>query len=796
MMFWGSKSGISSKYSFSSSATFTSEPWSVYTGRLKTATSGSSNSKVSIFIFDKKLFENYLSNYGIIKSKTSSNDRKLLEEAYDILRNQVNNLARLKHPNILTLLEPLEEHSKNFMFVSEFITGTVETIFTKKNDEEDFLKGHVTDEIVIHRGIFQLVHALDFIHNRTNSVHLDIQPKTIFINENSDWKISGFGHIMKLPDNGNNSTTEYDIPHYDPRVPAFIHLALDYTAPEIVLDHAVSTKSDMFSLGLLMYSLYSKESLLHTENSTSEYKDEYIKFQKKVSTMSWDNVFIKLPAKLRHCIPMLINRDIFARYDNITNFLESEFFQDPMIKTLNFLDDLPTKSNEDKLIFLEGLEELLPQFPVTLLQKKFLAVLLSLLNQLCAERNVNSRCVSLNLSLVIKIGATISQLSFQERILPVLTNKTNFPVLLAYATTGLIDNLNILKEKIKSNEYIENILKPLLTSVLNDMEGETSIVPQEKLLMHVPLILESIDFLTVKKFLLPLISKLFTKTTSLKIKVICVESFETLIEKKTIDSYICCDEVLPLFKSMKSRDSRILMKSLKFFQIVPNLVEDESILVCQLLPLIWSYSLTDTLNSSEYTEFIKVINKISGDIQKVHIGKLEKNTSNSQSNKNFNKIIDSAAMDSMGLNKSSSSLPQEPVMATPAIIPVKKTPTNIPIPVHSSSQPQPQSNPLKKAPTSTVPSTTTYGKPSNTLDGFSDFVGTPSITTPPSTSTPVMSLNRKTDTTSSAKSTLPPGFSVPLQPMRSTSKSAMTPATSTTTSNNNTWNPNNGDSLI
>ena len=644
MMFWGSKSGISSKYSFSSAPTFTSEPWSVYTGRAKSASSTSGPQRVSIFMFDKKQYENYLMNYGIIKSRNSSSDKQLLQEGYDVLRNQVSNLARLKHPNVLTLIEPLEEHSKNFIFVTEYVTGSLESVFATTDDEQNFLKGHVKEDIIIHRGIFQLVHALDFIHNRTNSVHLDIQPKSIFINDNSDWKVSGLGHLIKIPDGTN--TTEYFFAQYDPRIPPFMHLAMDYTAPEVFLDNIVSTKSDLFSLGLLMYMLYSGESLLHSENSTSEYKDEYTKFERKISTLSWENVFIKLPTKLRHCIPMLMNRDIYSRYNNITDFLESEFFQDPMIKTLNFLDDLPTKSNEDKLVFLQGLEELLSNFPVSLLQRKFLAVLLELLNQLCAEREVNSRCVSLNLRLIIKIGTTLSQLSFQERLLPVIINNTNFPVLLNHATVSMIDNLPTLKEKVKQCDFLDVLLKPIIKHVLSAMEGEGAVLPQEKLMNQIPLILDCLDFLSVKKFLLPLISALFTKTTSLKIKIICVQSFQTLIERKTVDTYIVCDEILPLFKSMKSRDPRILLKSLKLFEIIPQIVTDEAILVGQVLPLIWNYSMAETLTTSQYTDYTKVINKISIDVQRLHMDKLHKTKESNDNGREFNRIIETTSSDS------------------------------------------------------------------------------------------------------------------------------------------------------
>lgn len=645
MVFWSTKTGISNKYSFSSSPTFIAEPWSIFTGRCKLSSSNGNN-KVSIFVFDKKQFENYLLKYGIIKSKSSSKDKQLLQEGYEILRNQVNNLAKLKHPNILTLIEPLEEHSKTFMFVTEYVTGTIEDTFGEDADDEQlFSQNFIKNDIVIQRGIQQIITGLDFIHNRANFVHLNLQPKSIFINENSDWKISGLGHIIKLPPEKNIS--EYTFPQYDPRIPQFYTLNLDYTAPELVYENILSFKNDYFSLALLINFLYSgNNSIIKAGNSLSDYRNDYNKFEKKISSLSWDNIFIKVPVKLRACMPKLMNRDIYSRYDNITEFLDSEFFQDPLIKTLNFLDDLPAKTNEERVIFLDGVIDLLPQYPTTLLQRKFLPILLDLLTQLTNEKSIDSHSVSKNLEIIIKIGSTVSQLTFLEKIFPIISDVNIFPILLEYSSMTLITNISFLKEKIKLEAFVEQILNPLLQYILGKCDKENVVQLQETLLAQTSLILDCYDFPTVKNIILPLLCQLFTKTTSLTIKMSCMTSFEILIERKTIDSYTCTEKILPLFKTMKTRDPRVLLKALSLFIKIPTLITDEIILVENLLPLVWNYSMASTLKKYQYAEFVEVINKLTDDIQKSHSEKLNNdnidyNDNNSNdSSSNFNKIIE------------------------------------------------------------------------------------------------------------------------------------------------------------
>ena len=120
-------------------------------------------------------------------------------------------------PNILQLIEPLEEHSKNFLFVTEYVSGSLFNLFQEQDSVtstfgEELLQSNDTNNLTIQRGILQVCQALDFIHNKTSSVHLDIQPRSVFVNENADWKLSGLGHLIKLPEGTN--VGDFTIPQY------------------------------------------------------------------------------------------------------------------------------------------------------------------------------------------------------------------------------------------------------------------------------------------------------------------------------------------------------------------------------------------------------------------------------------------------------------------------------------------------------------------------------------------------------------------------------------------------------
>ncbi|SCU88059.1 LAMI_0D08592g1_1 [Lachancea mirantina] len=621
-MFWSSKSSISSNYSYSSSPTFSAEPWSVHTGRPKNNAAKSSASRVSVFIFDKKQFESTLLSTGAIRSKTSAKDKKIIQSAYESLKTQVNNLMKLKHPNVLTIIEPLEEHSKNFIFVSEYVSGCVDSIFgCELTQELDFMRNAAdADKIVTKRGILQICQALDFLHNRASCVLLDLQPRSILINGDSDWQIFGLGHVSKLPQGTN--TGEY-YANFDAQLPAFLHVPLNYSAPELILENTLSPKNDYFSLGLLIYFLYTSKHLFNCQDYAEDYRREYKKYENQLMRLTIDGIFSKVPDTLRYSLSKLMNRDIFSRFDDINELLETEFFQDPLLKTLTFLDDMPTKSDQEISVFLKGLSELLSQFPSALLQRKFMPILLNLLDRMCSTKGSVSESLGSCLDVIIKIGSGVSQLTFHEAIYPHLIAKANFPILLASATDYFIENLQILKDKTKPEPFAEEILKPLCTYTLSTLNGESAVNTQEALISKLKICLDALDYSTVKQFLFPLLSQLFMKTTSSSIKSSCIKSFELLIDEKLADKFTCTENMLPLFKSMKTRDPRILMTCLGLFRKFPTLTDDENVLVAELLPLLWDFSLAMSLRPSQYAEFTDVINKISSKVQKSHMEKVK-----------------------------------------------------------------------------------------------------------------------------------------------------------------------------
>lgn len=107
--------------------------------------------------------------------------------------------------------------------------------------------------------VYQLACALKYLHS-AGVVHRDLKPSNILINSNCDAKICDFGLSRSLFSQYFNK----------PIMTEFIATRW-YRAPEVLLGSRNYTcKSDMWSLGCLIYELYSRRTILPGENTIDQ----------------------------------------------------------------------------------------------------------------------------------------------------------------------------------------------------------------------------------------------------------------------------------------------------------------------------------------------------------------------------------------------------------------------------------------------------------------------------------------------------------------------------------------------
>ena len=146
-------------------------------------------------------------------------------------------LAQLDHPNITRLLDGGTTADGRPYIVMEFVRGAPITRFaqTQKLDACDRLRLFV-----------DVCRAVQFAH-RNLIVHRDLKPGNILVNEESVPKLVDFG-ISKLIAPGGSEVDPMTITVAAP-------MTVRYSSPEQVSGEPISTASDVYSLGVLLYEL-------------------------------------------------------------------------------------------------------------------------------------------------------------------------------------------------------------------------------------------------------------------------------------------------------------------------------------------------------------------------------------------------------------------------------------------------------------------------------------------------------------------------------------------------------------
>ncbi len=145
-------------------------------------------------------------------------------------------LASLEHPNIARLLDGGMSADGLPFFAMEYVEGKPLDEFCEEK------KLNITERL---RLFLQICAAVSFAHSRL-VVHRDLKPTNILVTENGEVKLLDFG-IAKILTPENDMTRQ--------TVTALRMMTPAYASPEQIKGEMVSTSSDIYSLGLILYEL-------------------------------------------------------------------------------------------------------------------------------------------------------------------------------------------------------------------------------------------------------------------------------------------------------------------------------------------------------------------------------------------------------------------------------------------------------------------------------------------------------------------------------------------------------------
>ena len=150
-------------------------------------------------------------------------------------RNERQILANLQHPNIARLFEAGANADGLPFFVMEYVEG--KPIDQYANEQQLSL----TDRLKLFRTVCS---AITCAHQNL-VIHRDIKPSNILVTVEGEPKLLDFG-IAKLLDESNQQEATLTMFHA---------MTPEYASPEQVKGEAITTASDVYSLGVLLYEL-------------------------------------------------------------------------------------------------------------------------------------------------------------------------------------------------------------------------------------------------------------------------------------------------------------------------------------------------------------------------------------------------------------------------------------------------------------------------------------------------------------------------------------------------------------
>lgn len=236
-------------------------------------------------------------------------------------------LASLEHPNIARLLDGGTTHDGLPYFVMEHITGQTITRYCEK--------ASVAEKLRLFR---QVCAAVQYAHQKL-IIHRDLKPSNILVTDEGQSKLLDFG-IAKLltAEDGAEALTGTGVRLMTP----------EYASPEQVYGQSVTTATDIYGLGLVLFELLTAQKLHRFKNRSAAEIERVVcetEITKPSALVNSAKLRRQLSGDLDNIVLMALRREPERRYQS------AEQFSDDLRR---YLAGLPVRARHDTVGYRAG----------------------------------------------------------------------------------------------------------------------------------------------------------------------------------------------------------------------------------------------------------------------------------------------------------------------------------------------------------------------------------------------------------------------------------------------------------
>ncbi|KAK8102554.1 inactive serine/threonine-protein kinase scy1 [Apiospora sp. TS-2023a] len=384
-------------YSFGDKVDIDSSIWTLYNG-----TKREDGSNCSIFSFD------------VVANKSR----------LTLAKNALKKLRTMRHPGVIKVLDAVE--TETYIYIATERVVPLRWHVKRKSLSPETMKW----------GLYSVARTIKFINDEGSSIHGNLKIASVYTSESGEWKLGGFEVLSNVKDD-------------DAVVYTYGSLVPDsgrYAPPEVARSGWDSIKKnphssiDAYNYGTLIYEVFNGDFVGPDQAGQTK----------------------GIPPAMHSSYKRLVNATPKARI-TVGAFLQQGqrtggFFDSPLIKLTDGIDNLGMKSEEEREAFLSDLDSLTDDFPEDFFKMKVLPELLK-----SVEFGGGGPKA---FGVVMKITTKLSSDDFEARVQPVVVRLFGNPD--RAIRVCLLDNLPLMIDRLPPKVVNDKIF-PNLVSGFTDL---------------------------------------------------------------------------------------------------------------------------------------------------------------------------------------------------------------------------------------------------------------------------------------------------------------------------------------